>query len=208
VEWHQHVEGIDFSEGTWFLLARNNYMLKGIELVIRSLGLNYSKRAGPAVVPSDVKCMQLWERLRNGKISDMSAAEYRMLAKMLELPKPQTRELHRYTLIDLGVGLHSNKPWFDALTGLEPGRRDYYLACLRRGEKLTQPPRIRIETIHGVKGDEADHVLLMCDMSSRTARSYRVNPDNEHRVFYVGATRAIKSLHLVMPQSDQSYQIA
>jgi superfamily I DNA/RNA helicase len=210
VEWHQHASGVDFSEGTWFLLARNNYMLRPLEALVRELGLNYTKRSGPAVVPLDVRAMQLWERLRNGKVGDMSAAEYRMLSKALNLPKPQTKESHRYTLATLGYGgdRRPTPPWFEALTGIDAERRDYYLTCLRRGERLTTQPRISIETIHGVKGAEADHVLLMTDMSGRTAKSYRMNADNEHRVFYVGATRAKESLHLVMPQSDQAYNIA
>jgi superfamily I DNA/RNA helicase len=99
-------------------------------------------------------------------------------------------------------------PWFEALVGLPGDRRDYYLACLRRGEKLTKDPRIHINTIHGVKGQEAANVLLMSDMSGRTATSYRLNADNEHRVFYVGITRAEQALHIVMPQSDQAYPMA
>lgn len=207
VSWHQHPNGIDLTQGMWFLLARNTYMLKPLEALVRDLGLNYSKRSGPAVVPGDVRVMQLWERFRTGKVEDVSAGEAKSLAKALERPKPQTRELARYTLDVLDLVSRSALPWYDALTGIPEERRNYYLTCLRRGEKLTTEPRIRIETIHGVKGAEADNVLLMTDMSGRTARSFRISPDNEHRVFYVGATRAKETLHLVMPQSDQAYAL-
>ncbi len=208
IEWHQHASAIDFSvAGSWFLLARNNYMLATMEMTIRELGLNYARRAGPAVLPSDIKIMQLWERLRTKKLDTMAAAEVRALAKALDQPKPQTRELTTYRLEDFGWDVWRDRPWFLALTGIPAERRDYYLACLRRGEKLTAPPRIRIETIHGVKGAEADHVVLMTDMSPKTATSYRLNADHEHRVFYVGITRALHSLHLVVPQSDQAYPL-
>ena len=208
VDWHQHASTIDFSvEGTWFLLARNNYMLRELEASIRELGLNYMKRAGPAVLPSDIKVMQTWERLRSGKQDVMSASDARALAKALEQPKPQTKELAKYKLSDFGWDAWAAQPWFEVLTGIPLERRDYYLACLRRGEKLTRAPRIRIETIHGVKGAEADHVVLLTDMSKRTAASYQLSADNEHRVFYVGITRAVQSLHLVMPHSDQAYPL-
>jgi hypothetical protein len=183
-------------------------MLRQLEAVVRSAGYNYSNRLGPAVRPHEVRSMQLWERLRTGKQPDMTAAEARGLAKLLDQPKPQTREAARYRLQDFGWQGWANMKWFEAMTGLPMDRRDYYLACLRRKEDIKQSPRIHIDTIHGVKGQEAQHVLLMTDMSGRTATSYRLNADNEHRVFYVGVTRAEQSLHVVMPQSDQAYPLA
>jgi superfamily I DNA/RNA helicase len=209
VEWHQHPNGLDLSSGTWFLLARNNYLLRSLEALVRGLGIPYTRRTDPVVVPADVRILYLWERLRTQKQPDMSATEYRELSKMLDRPKPQTKELQRYTLADCGIAQDwaAQHPWFEALPGLDMDKREFYLACLRRGEKLTAKPRIRIDTIHGVKGQEAQHVLLMTDMSHRTAASFRLNADSEHRVFYVGATRAQQSLHIVLPQTDVAYPI-
>jgi superfamily I DNA/RNA helicase len=206
VEWHQRADAVDFGSGSWFLLARNTYMLGRLEALVRDAGFNYSRRAGPAVLPGDVTVMQAWERLRIGKIPDIEPKTAKQLLKALGMPTMQMRETMRYDLDSLNVDpMLRGLPWSLALIGIPSQRRDYYLACLRRGEKLTKEPRIRIETIHGVKGAEADHVLLMTDLSHRTAKSYRIAPDNEHRVFYVGATRALQSLHVVMPQSDLFY---
>lgn len=206
---HQHAEGIDLSAGTWFLLARNTYLLGRLEDYVRQQGYNYMRRSGPAVHPGEVRAMMLWERVRSGKQKDMSAQEFRALAKLLDLPKPQTRETHRYTLTDLQVAPERFAlPWFEVCEGISLDRRDYYLAALRRGEKLSAAPRIRIETIHGVKGGEAENVVLLSDVSDRTMSSFRVSPDNEHRVFYVGATRALKTLHIVRPQSDRFYPLS
>lgn len=208
LEWHQHPESIEFAKGKWFLLARNNYMLSKWEAVVREAGVNYARRSGPAVHPADVAVIKLWERLRTGKLVDCSAKDARMLLKACEMEVPQMRELDRYSLDRLNISdARREHPWFTALSGIAPERRDYYQACLRRGEKLTQEPRIFLETIHGVKGDEADHVALLTDMSARTMHAYRLNPDNEHRVFYVGATRAIESLHLIVPQTDLAYPL-
>lgn len=207
IEWHQHPDGIDFGQGSWFLLARNTYMLRHIEAMLRSQGFPYNKRIGPSVLPDEVRGMQCWERLRTGKQADMSPGDARSLARLLDVPKPQLKELARYTLASFGWEARAQLPWYDALPGIPQDRREYYLSCLRRGEKLTQAPRIRLETIHGVKGAEADHVVLLTDMSHRTAESFRADPDGEHRVFYVGLTRARQSVHLVMPQSDEAYHI-
>jgi DNA helicase-2/ATP-dependent DNA helicase PcrA len=203
VEYHVEPDAVDLSEGTWLLLARNGYMLARLEAMVREQGINYRTRTGPAVEPDDLRAMFLWERLRSGKQPDLSAADVRSLFKAMDRSVPQLRELTRYTVAEFGLDL--GHPWFAALPGIPAVRRDFYLACLRRGEKIQQPPRVRIETIHGVKGAEADHVLMMTDLSHRTHKSFITAPDHEHRVFYVGATRARFSLHIIQPKTDRGY---
>jgi superfamily I DNA/RNA helicase len=61
-------------------------------------------------------------------------------------------------------------------------------------------PVVSVSTIHGAKGHEADHVVLYNQMSGRTEESYIRNPDQEHRVWYVGATRAKEELTIVEGQ--------
>lgn len=206
VEFHVEPDAVDLKEGTWLLLARNGYMLTRLVDMVREQGIPYRTRSGPAVEPDDLRAMYLWERLRKGSQSDLSAAEVRTLFKALDRVIPQLRELARYSPEQLRLDL--GHPWFTSLTGIPSSRRDFYLACLRRGEKIQKPPRVRIETIHGVKGAEADHVLMMTDLSHRTHKGFINSPDHEHRVFYVGATRARHSLHIIQPKSDRGYPIA
>lgn len=58
-------------------------------------------------------------------------------------------------------------------------------------------PTIRLSTIHGAKGREADRVVLLNSMSFRTMESAVIDPDSEARTFYVGVTRAKKELDIV-----------
>jgi superfamily I DNA/RNA helicase len=95
--------------------------------------------------------------------------------------------------------------WHEALLAIPLEARAYYVSCLRRGEKLRATPRIHLDTIHGVKGGEADHVAVLTDMSARTFAAYGRDPDNEHRVFYVGLTRARQTLHIIEPQTANHY---
>jgi DNA helicase-2/ATP-dependent DNA helicase PcrA len=69
--------------------------------------------------------------------------------------------------------------------------------------KLNAAPKIKLSTIHGAKGGEADNVLLLTDLSTKFAKSYDTNPDDINRLLYVGITRTRKTLHLVMPRSNQ-----
>lgn len=141
-----------------------------------------------------------------GKQPDASAKELRELAQWLEVPVPTMRELERYPLTHLPVGERRlTQHWWEALTGIPSEQRSYYHACLRRGESLTKPPRLLIETMHGVKGAEADHVLLLTDISAVAYDQFRREPDSEHRTFYVGVTRARQSLHLIRPRTQHHY---
>ncbi len=64
----------------------------------------------------------------------------------------------------------------------------------------SQAPRVVVGTIHSVKGGEADHVWIDCDMPSVVRKSIYLSEssrNDELRVLYVGATRAKESLHLI-----------
>ena len=48
-----------------------------------------------------------------------------------------------------------------------------------------------------LKGGEATNVVLMTDLTQNTMKGYERNPDDENRLFYVGATRTKENLHIV-----------
>jgi len=100
-------------------------------------------------------------------------------------------------------GLLAAPIWHEALSRIADDKREYLVAVLRRGTKLSTISRIRLSTIHGAKGGEADNVLLLMDLSPKFAREYADNGDNVHRLFYVGITRAKQSLHLVLPRHQE-----
>jgi DNA helicase-2/ATP-dependent DNA helicase PcrA len=58
-------------------------------------------------------------------------------------------------------------------------------------------PTIRLSSIHGSKGREADRVVLHTGMTERTAAGFDKDPDAERRVFYVGVTRARHRLDIL-----------
>ena len=95
--------------------------------------------------------------------------------------------------------------WYDVIS-MTDQQRIYITSARRRGERiLTKKPRIRLSTIHKAKGGEADNVALILDCPKLIKE--KGDEDSEHRVFYVGATRARKSLHIVESKSESGYQI-
>ncbi|MGY6177748.1 3'-5' exonuclease [Paraburkholderia strydomiana] len=64
---------------------------------------------------------------------------------------------------------------------------------------LSRRPKVVTSTIHGAKGDEWDHVIVLgvTDGSIPFYREItRRDIEEERRLFYVAVTRARKSLHL------------
>ena len=85
---------------------------------------------------------------------------------------------------------------------------DYIRKMRSNGEQLNKKPRILLSTIHGVKGGEEQNVVLLSDLSLNTQKGYERNPDDENRLFYVGATRTKEHLHIVEPKDFyKSYPI-
>lgn len=179
-------ETVDLSRpGTWYLLARNVCFLKYLEEMCLNEGIAYTKRGGYcSIVPEELKLIKDYEA-RRSKAGLVSSA-----------PGNPGRPDDRRAPI-----------WHEAnIPGLSPDRKAYYVTIRRKGGFLTKPPRVHINTIHGVKGGEADHVILMTDMTRSTDRNLETNPDSETRVFYVGATRAKKTLTILYPTTDRGYQ--
>lgn len=92
--------------------------------------------------------------------------------------------------------------WFNVLTKIPEVKRMYIRELLSREEVINGDPRIKISTIHAVKGGEADNVVLITDVGTKVYDKYMRNPDPEHRVFYVGATRARETLHIMEPTTN------
>ena len=75
-------------------------------------------------------------------------------------------------------------------------------------KKLNEDPRINLSTIHGAKGGECDNVVLLTDLTRNTQKGYDKNPDDEERLFYVGATRTKQTLHIVSSKDNyKGYKI-
>ncbi len=71
---------------------------------------------------------------------------------------------------------------------------------------LLAEPKVRMSSIHGAKGKEADHVIILTTMAARTAEGYVRNPEDEHRCWYVGVTRCKDQLDIIMDPTGYPLQ--
>lgn len=201
VHWHFDPEEVDLSKGTWLLLARNSYLTKGMEDLCLKAGYPFQSMKKNPLEADSLQAIIAWTRLCKGEA--VKGEALRLVYKFMGIRKRTDKErIYELKDLDLEPGI-----WHQKLTHIPVAEREFYIAARRQGERLTGEPRIKINTIHGVKGGEADNVLMLTDMASRSYKYMQQYPDDEARVFYVGMTRAKQNLHLVQPQTNLFYEI-
>lgn len=217
VRYENEFTHIDMSSGTWLLLARNAYLLDQYVTECIRQGFVFDASVGSPLRGDVFKAIRAWEELRESK--EISASRAKVVYEFMSIRigvaygfKGKFEALPDRTLVNLKMmrehhGLLTDKPWYEALDKITAEERQYFIAALQRGERLLAEPRIKISTIHSVKGGEAENVVLQLDMAERTWREYEKNPDDEHRVWYVAVTRAKERLIFMNPRSNRSYDI-
>jgi len=212
------LDEIDFGSGEeTMVLSRNLSHLRDDAMpLLTSDGILYEFRGYPSVKRSVVDAILTWERLRRGESVPVPAAEkmYEHLALGTGFQRghkklPGLQEREEVTDADLRKdgGLVATGIWHEALEKIDRSDRAYMVKALRSGQKLTERPSVKLSTIHGSKGGEADHVVLVRDVAYRTSRETPDQWEAEARVFYVAATRAKQKLTIVAPQTRHSYEM-
>ena len=208
---------IDFSGESILVLGRNALYLNDVQKRLHSMGYMYERNGHPSISNKRRNQLVTWERiLRRGEAATVADVRkvYEEMSSGVGI-KRGFKELRHLapdqlvTLADLkqSGGLLRDDVWHDALDRIPLVEREYIRACLRRGEKMSASPRIRLSTIHGSKGGEADEVVLLTDMATRTYREALEDPESEARVWYVAVTRARKILTIVRPATDKHFTI-
>lgn len=217
LERHVHrFDSVDLKHGSWLLLGRTNYIAEQLVEDLRGMGVYYEKFDNPSVSQKLVQAIRTWEALQRGEQANFN--QVKNLYSYLKLDKDVARGHKGLTGVDEkkmfniatlsmehGLKVEQQTPWHYALTQVSETMKVYVLSLLRNQEEIDLKPRIKVSTIHGAKGGEADNVMLCTDITKRVEEGYLQNPDDERRVFYVGATRAKQSLHLVASQSNLEF---
>lgn len=200
----------------WLWLVRNRYLLQPLRQHLELNSIVYSQHGASSILESEREVIYNWERLRAGKpvavhrIRDVYAKlktktqlkhGFKMLPGIDEDAKLLMVELNEYH------GLLAHGTWFEVLQEIPDWRRAYYRALLRTHGTLKLPVQVQLETIHGAKGAQADNVALFLEQSRRVWDEAQDNPDDEHRVWYVGATRARENLHLIQAGNRWGYMM-
>jgi DNA helicase-2/ATP-dependent DNA helicase PcrA len=97
--------------------------------------------------------------------------------------------------------------WLEmALTRIE--KAPYLRRCVEiHGWDEVLQPTITLQSIHQAKGQEADTVILDTDLSRRAWEGLQAKPDDEHRVWFVGVTRARERLVVLSANNPLRYEL-
>lgn len=199
------------------ILVRNVYLLKEVYEFLRLRGINFTGRSDyKSVDPDHIRAISSWETIRRGGAIPLENARavYENLrvgetlsrggkAALSKLDKEE--EYFTWETLRDHYGLLDKPVWHKALLGIPLEKREYYISMLRRKQRLSAPANVHVNTIHGVKGGEAEHVVVLSDMSKKTYEEMQRDPCSEHRTAYVAVTRAKIKLTIVMQQGKFGY---
>jgi DNA helicase II / ATP-dependent DNA helicase PcrA len=206
---------VDYTQdGTWLVLSATNYLLNDVNEYLRSIGLLFEHNHVRSIAETTIEAVYAWGVLRKG--GDISANECRAIFSLLDAKfvkhgyrKFKGPEDTLYSIVILrdiyGLKIEDTLTediplWYDALTKISQEKITYIKAALRRGQSLRGNPCIKLSTIHGAKGGEADNVVLLSDLSNRFMEEYHREPDTITRMLYVAITRTKNRLFIIQPR--------
>ena len=213
------LDSLDMARGSWLILSQAGYQLTPVASDLKSNGYLFNYRGHRSISEKVADAVNGWESLRKGRevsgktarhIYSFMSSKERIARGFKKLPGLQDEDMVDLDTLIADHGLNADKDmiWHIAMDKLPEQDRAYIIALLRRGEKFNGEPRITVSTIHGSKGGEADNVVLFTDLSPAAEKASRNNPDDLHRVFYVGVTRAKENLFIVEPEDvSRSYEL-
>ena len=194
------------SSGEWLILARTKYLLREIEESLYQRGLYYSSKYRRGTEKDLHEAATAWENARKGQL--VSYKQIECISKYMT-PKNWDKNKIKGMVKDAfyGIdklnndyGLKVKTVWYEAFDDAGQTNVDYLRKMRANGEKLNEKPRIELSTIHGAKGGESQNVVLLTDLTQNTMKGYERDPDDENRLFYVGATRTKENLHIIEPK--------
>ena len=175
------LENVDLLQDQWLILTRTISRSKEICNLLKVKGLYYENKNQKSYNTKLYKAIINHSKWVNGEtVSDTSLEDIKEYMGNRELKK------------DL--------KWFECFDNAPAEDKIYIRLMLSNKEKLSDNARIKVSTIHAAKGGECTNVILVLDNAKKireaTIKSI-IKRDEEHRVWYVGCTRAKRNLYLM-----------
>jgi len=202
-----HLGDMDFNKDT-FILFRNHYRGAEITQVLRNEAIPYIGKQSPlSDIGTRMALLGFWQLIEKGHI-ECSLMKYFLKNANQEYLMgglPQLSKEHK-TLDASRVFIkpYMLTDWHRVLPKLDNGFIEPLLR--RNGFVRTAVPKVEVMSIHQSKGREAHTVLLDPEMSRASWLGMVSNPDDEHRCWYVGITRAKECVYYLMPDGNFSYR--
>ena len=216
VSWVWRLSDLPLDQGSWTIMARTNSFVKDMAEELRSLGYFYSIKGRPAISKEHIDTMSTWKDLQLGYSLSVDAIKrfYKAVPKtkqnavvargstsLLDMLEPDATVDYWKLVKDFGMLAPLERDAKD-IVKLSDDEKLYIATLERRGDSINGEPRIKLSTIHAMKGGEDDNVAVY--MGSTQSCVEGNHPEDEHRVFYVAVTRAKQNLFLI--ESSKKYR--
>ncbi len=169
---------VDLSKGKWLILTRTKNNLLDIMKELKSKNIYYQTNKGKSFnvgIYNGAMAYTKW--IREGKLEE--------------------KEINDVKEYIPNGNWNPEKNWYDIFVA-DQKEILYIRNIISGGEKLYENARIWLSTIHAAKGGEEDNVILSLHQGAKVQKSIRLSvdkQDEEHRVWYVGITRARNNLY-------------
>ena len=197
------------------ILTRTNKMMERLREHLYDLNLRFDSKAQELLPNKMLSAYRTWIRLNQG--ASVSKDEVKDLWDYLTVKQGHLvrgyaggKTLETIDSINIeGLrehhGLRAAGGW--ETLNFPESSKDYIRTILKNGDDLMKPARIKLSTIHSVKGEECDNVVLFTDLERIIYESAQKDSDPEHRTFFVGITRAKEKLFVTNQDYEYQYNI-
>lgn len=172
------------NEQSYMFLSRNNYFLKSIKKYFMNKGILFRYKNENSFKDLNFDVIRLYQKLKQN-------TDFKSSLLKANLKK------------DFNI----KDEWYDSVNW-DIETITYYRDLIRKGvhKNINKKVNIDINTIHTVKGGEADNIIVLEDVTLSVYQNLKQNPDSENRIFYVATTRAKKNLFILQSNSKYNFE--
>ena len=187
-------------QGSWTIMARTNSFVNDIAEFLEQEGYFYSRKGHWSVSEKKLEAMSVWEDITTGKGTYVGRVRrlYEMVPKMgegavvkrgsiklLDASAPDELLTHAKLVKDFGMlaPIDTSPPQCHSIIGTR--KKIYIRSIERKGESVYKEPRIKISTIHAMKGGEDDNVAVYLGSTKACVESK--HPEDESKDILCGS---------------------
>ena len=185
IEYYNTIQDFKFnSDETYYCLSRNNYYLRRYSIELKKQLKIFKIKNKLSVDPDVIFAINNFKKYKENHLLEHDAIK--------------VKKFLRKDIVDI-----TKFEWYEVFT--LPTDDIFYYRRLIQNKVNIEEPKIFVNTIHGVKGGEADNVILLMDVTKVVYQQLYKLSDSELRVLYVACTRAKNSLHIIHAETKYSY---